>query len=144
MLRGELAPFLAGQSAELDGPPVVLPPGTAQPLAMAVHELATNAAKHGALSIPDGRVSVSWRVEDGTLRLCWAEAGGPPLAGPPSRRGFGSRVLESTVRGQLGGALSLTWARTGLVCQIEVPFRRSSAEMATAGTDATVTEQPDA
>jgi two-component sensor histidine kinase len=141
MLRGELAPFLAGQRADLDGPPAVLPPGTAQPLAMAVHELATNAAKHGALSVPEGRVSVSWRLEGGAagvLRLRWAEAGGPPVAGPPARRGFGSRVLDGTVRGQLGGAVSLAWARTGLVCEMAVPLRRypASAQVTNAGTAA--------
>jgi PAS domain S-box-containing protein len=125
MLQGELAPFLAGQRAELDGPPLVLPPGTAQPLAMAVHELATNAAKHGALSVPAGRVAVSWHLEEGVagvLRLRWVETGGPPVSGPPTRRGFGSRVLEGTVRGQLGGAVSLAWARTGLVCELEIPL----------------------
>jgi PAS domain S-box-containing protein len=139
VLRGELAPFLAGQRVELDGPPVVLPPGAAQPLAMAAHELATNAAKHGALSVPGGRVSVSWRVGGGpgtgVLRLRWAEAGGPPLPGPPARRGFGSRVLDGTVRGQLGGAVSLTWARTGLVCEIEVPLRRDPSLARAMGAD---------
>ncbi len=130
VLRGELAPFLGGPRADLDGPPAVLPPGTAQPLAMAVHELATNAAKHGALSVPGGRVSVSWRLDGGgaapgVLKLRWAEAGGPPVAGPPARRGFGSRVLDGTVRGQLGGAVSLAWAQTGLVCDMAVPFGRA-------------------
>jgi PAS domain S-box-containing protein len=97
LLRGELAPFLGGQRADLDGRPVLLPPGTAQPLAMAVHELATNAAKHGALSVPGGQVSVSWRLDRGTpgvLRLRWAEAGGPPVAGRlrlARARGHGSR-----------------------------------------------------
>ncbi|WP_218127572.1 PAS domain-containing sensor histidine kinase [Belnapia rosea] len=127
LLQGELAPFLAGQRADLDGPPVLLPASQAQPLAMAVHELATNALKYGALSMPAGRVSVSWRLEGGelsVLRLRWAEAGGPPVAGPPSRRGFGSRVLDGTVRGQLGGAVSLSWEPTGLVCDIEVPLAR--------------------
>nr|WP_280842839.1 PAS domain S-box protein [Pararoseomonas baculiformis] len=130
MLSGELAPFLAGQRAELDGPSVVLPPGTAQPLAMAVHELATNAAKHGALSVPEGRVSVSWHLGAGTpgvLRLRWAEAGGPLVTQPPTRRGFGSRVLEGTLRGQLGGAVSLQWKRAGLVCEMEVPLGSGSA-----------------
>ncbi len=140
LLQGELAPFLAGQRADLDGPPVALPPGTAQPLAMAAHELATNAAKHGALSVPGGRVSVSWRVEGGTpgrvLRLRWAEAGGPPVAGPPARRGFGSRVLDGTVRGQLGGAVSLAWARTGLVCEVEAPLGRDPSAAAATGSDA--------
>jgi two-component sensor histidine kinase len=127
MLRGELAPFLVGQRAELDGPPMVLPPGTAQPLAMAVHELATNAAKHGALSVPEGCVSVSWRLGQGApgvLRVRWAETGGPPVIGPPTRRGFGSRVLDGTVRGQLGGKVSVAWATTGLVCDMEVPLGR--------------------
>ncbi|MBL6458999.1 PAS domain S-box protein [Belnapia sp. T6] len=136
MLRGELAPFLTGQRVELDGRPVVLPPGTAQPLAMAVHELATNAAKHGALSMSGGRVSVSWRVESGAgakLRLRWVETGGPPVAGPPSRRGFGSRVLEGTVRGQLGGTVSLTWETAGLVCTMEVPLGRRPASGKEAG-----------
>ncbi len=100
-----------------------LPPGTAQPLAMAVHELATNAVKHGALSAPDGRVAVTWRLEGEMLRLRWAERGGPVVAGPPARRGFGSRVLEGTVRGQLGGTVSISWAETGLVCEMEVALR---------------------
>ncbi|MES2710748.1 MAG: sensor histidine kinase [Pseudomonadota bacterium] len=127
MLEGELAPFLAGHRASLDGPPTVLPPGTAQPLAMALHELATNAAKHGALSVPEGRVAVTWRLGDdglGVLRLSWAESNGPEIAGPPTQRGFGSRVLEGTVRGQLGGAVTIAWATTGLVCDMELPLGR--------------------
>ncbi len=131
LLEGELAPFLgAGQHATVDGPPVTLPTGAVQPLAMAVHELATNAVKHGALSVPEGRVAVSWHltghvtghVADGALRLRWAETGGPPVAAPAARRGFGSRVLEATVRDQLGGALTLDWAASGLVCDITMPL----------------------
>ena len=129
LLGGELAPFLGGTArAELDGPPVVVPAGTAQPLAMAIHELATNAVKHGALSVPDGRVSVSWRLErkpDAAplLRLRWAEVGGPPVAGTPERQGFGTRVLDGTVRGQLGGKVSLAWEASGLICGMEVPLK---------------------
>ncbi|WP_458094834.1 PAS domain S-box protein [Roseomonas sp. WA12] len=125
ILRGELAPFLSGQRADLDGPPVVLPAGMAQPLAMAIHELATNALKYGALSVPTGRVSVSWHLAGpppGLLCLRWAENGGPPVAETPTRRGFGSRVLEGTVRRQLGGAVLLRWNATGLVCEVEVPL----------------------
>jgi PAS domain S-box-containing protein len=125
LLRGEVAPFLAGQRVDLDGPPVMLPARTAQPLAIAVHELATNAIKHGALTVLEGRVSVSWRLEgsaaSGVLRLRWAEKGGPLIAGAPARRGFGSRVLEGMVRAQLGGTLSLSWQVQGLVCEMEVP-----------------------
>ncbi|MFC7475202.1 HWE histidine kinase domain-containing protein [Dankookia sp. GCM10030260] len=125
LLEGELAPFLGGQRLELRGPPVVLPAVAAQPVAMAVHELATNAVKHGALSVPGGMLAVRWTVRPARptrLRLRWAEAGGPPVAGAPARRGFGSRVLEGTVRGQLGGAVELDWAASGLVCELDVPL----------------------
>lgn len=127
LLEGELSPFLAGHRAALRGPPVVLPPGVAQPVAMAAHELATNAAKHGALSAPGGQVAVGWDVaagEPGLLRLRWTEMGGPPVEGVPARRGFGARVLEGTVSQQLGGTVRLDWRRSGLVCEIEVPLRR--------------------
>jgi len=138
LLGGELAAFLDGGSgprAELRGPAVALPPGAAQPLSMAVHELATNAVKYGALSVPGGRVSISWGVDQGAggvLRLRWSETGGPPLVGPPAKRGFGSRVLEGTLRGQLGGAVSMSW-EGGLTCEIEAPLaqrgRTDNADM---------------
>jgi PAS domain S-box-containing protein len=140
LLQGEMTPFLAGQQVKLDGPATMLPAGAAQPLAMAVHELATNAAKYGALSVLEGRVSVSWRLDvdaaASVLRLRWAEAGGPPVTGPPTRRGFGSRVLDGTLRSQLGGKVSLTWKRTGLVCEMEVPIlhHAASAGALSAGT----------
>lgn len=133
LLAGELAPFLVGGDepeprASLTGPPVVLPAGVTQPLAMAVHELATNALKHGALSAPAGHIAVSWNVEqrpDGVtlLRLRWAEAGGPSVDSAPERRGFGSRVLDGTIRGQLGGNVSRIWALGGMICDLEVPLR---------------------
>jgi PAS domain S-box-containing protein len=139
LAEGELAPFVGqgGPRAELDGVSVVLPPGAAQPVAMALHELATNAVKYGALSTPAGRVSVSWRLEGGpkgVLRLRWAEAGGPPVGGPPARRGFGSRVLDATLRRQLGGGVALQWERTGLVCDMEVPLGRALALAEAEGT----------
>ncbi|WP_431271924.1 HWE histidine kinase domain-containing protein [Dankookia sp. P2] len=125
LLEDELKPFLAGQQVELDGPPVALPAVAAQPIAMAVHELATNAVKHGALSVPGGRLAVRWALCEGPpprLDLHWTEAGGPALAGPPPRCGFGSRVLDGTVRGQLGGTVALDWPATGLVCRLDVPL----------------------
>jgi two-component sensor histidine kinase len=61
------------------------------------------------------------------LRLRWEEAGGPPIAGPPERRGFGSRVIETTVRDQLRGEVSFTWAPGGLVCEIDIPLHRVAA-----------------
>ena len=137
----ELAPYAApdrdgaaaaaqGASVSLDGPPVPLAAAAVQPLAMLLHELATNAAKHGALSVPGGVVEVRWRAgrstgEDGMWRLRWAETGGPPIAGTPARRGFGTRVVEATVRGQLGGAVEQRWAPSGLVVEVAVPLARA-------------------
>jgi len=131
LLHGELEPFLgrgpggAGQRVHLEGPQVVLTASMAQPLSMAVHELATNAVKHGALSAALGGICVSWQLEGAgkrTLRLRWAEHGGPPVAGPPSQRGFGSRVLDATIRRQMGGTVSLCWEAAGLTCEITVPL----------------------
>jgi PAS domain S-box-containing protein len=138
IVAGELAPFLGapgqGPRAVLEGPEVGLPALAAQPLGMAVHELATNAVKHGALSAPEGRVAVTWRLEPGrcgrVLRLRWVESGGPPVAGAPERRGFGSRVLEGTLRSQLGGSVELAWAAAGLTCEISVPLRSRAAKAA--------------
>jgi PAS domain S-box-containing protein len=130
LLRGELAAFVEGDvpRVELRGPPVALPAGTAQPFAMAVHELATNAVKYGALSTPAGRVTVHWDLDgspDATLRLRWSETGGPPVRGEPRRHGFGTRLLRGTVGHQLGGAVSKSWQTSGLVCTIEVSLGRA-------------------
>ena len=130
LLEGELAPFLGGdQRAVLAGPSVALPAHAAQPLGMAVHELATNAVKYGALSVPTGRVTLTWHLEggsDGLLRLRWVETGGPSVKGSPTRRGFGSRVVEGTVQGQLAGIVAFTWEPIGLACDIQVPLKRDS------------------
>jgi PAS domain S-box-containing protein len=132
LAAGELAPFLGaaaegGPRAELCGPRLSLSPGAAQALSMALHELATNAVKHGALSVPGGRVSLSWSADGdaaGLMRLCWRETGGPPVAAPPTRRGFGSRVLEATLRVQLGGVVTRGWEASGLVCEAALPLSR--------------------
>jgi PAS domain S-box-containing protein len=146
VVERELAPYLpahsssAAQSATilLDGPPVALLPAAVQPLAMVLHELATNAAKHGALSVLGGAVEVRWWVlgqadEDGRLHLRWVETGGPAVSGIPSRRGFGMRLLEVTVRGQLGGSLSQHWGPMGLVCEITAPLQLVAAGSGMAG-----------
>jgi len=129
LLDGELAPFLAagtlGPGVVLDGPPVLLAPVVTQPISMTVHELATNAMKHGALSTVGGQVRVTWRVvQDGgrCLDLTWEERGGPPLDGPPTRLGFGSRVLQTIVQEQLGGRIALDWSGDGLRCAIRIPL----------------------
>ncbi|MGX9962813.1 sensor histidine kinase [Roseomonas sp. F4] len=138
LLRGELAPFLGEEDASrprarLDGPAVMLPAAMTQPLTMLVHELATNAVKHGALSVEAGRLLVSWRVADDVLHLTWAEQDGPEIAAAPRRQGFGSRVLEATARGQLGGRIGLDWRRDGLVCTFALPMRREAMEPFVAG-----------
>jgi PAS domain S-box-containing protein len=135
LVQGELAPFTSGQSVNLSGPHIVLAADMAQPLGMTIHELATNALKHGALSVAEGSVSISWRPVDGAsdrFHLSWVEAGGPPVAHPPKRRGFGSRVIEGTLRRQLSGAVSFSWKTSGLVCEMTVPLRNGLSIAASA------------
>ncbi|MBU8541599.1 PAS domain S-box protein [Falsiroseomonas tokyonensis] len=130
LVQGEMAPFLSpdGLRVRLEGPPVVLAPTAAQAISMALHELATNATKHGALSVPEGQVVLDWATEPGqsVLRLRWAETGGPVILAPPARHGFGSRVLEATIAGQLGGRIVLLWQASGLVCEMTIPLSRAA------------------
>ena len=126
-------PTLPEPLVSLDGPPLPLSPAAVQPFAMVLHELATNAAKHGALSAPGGRVELRWRAgrraeDDGRLRLLWAETGGPRLLAPPSHRGFGTRVIDNTVRGQLGGTVERRWEPSGLVVEVAVPLKRATSD----------------
>ena len=97
---------------------------------MALHELATNATKYGALSIAGGRISLCWEVDRAadSLRLRWTETGGPRLEAPPCRRGFGTRVVDATLREQLGGRVERRWEPTGLAAEIELPLPRILAE----------------
>ncbi|WP_209378129.1 PAS domain-containing protein [Pararoseomonas baculiformis] len=127
VLEGTLAPFLGDTAprAELEGPPVTLTATVTQPLGMALHELATNATKYGALSSPSGLLRVSWWLEAEELRLRWEERGGPRLPEAPARKGFGSRVVDMTIRGQLGGRMEWNWGEEGLVVGMAVPGRRS-------------------
>jgi PAS domain S-box-containing protein len=115
-----LAPFTPPDGAGrlvIDGPPVWLAPGGALTMALIFHELATNALKYGALSNGDGRVVLGWTYDAATrdLALTWTETGGPPVA-PPTRRGFGSRLIERSLRGELKGAATMDWRPEGLVC----------------------------
>jgi two-component sensor histidine kinase len=121
----ELGGLPAG-TARLEGPPAALVASAVQPVAMALHELATNACKHGALSRPEGRVTLRWRLDpdSGTLRLTWTESGGPGVSAPPVRRGFGSRMIEATLEGQLRGSLALHWHPGGLRAEIALPAAR--------------------
>jgi two-component sensor histidine kinase len=122
LVEDELRPYALGddERVRIEGDAAPLTPATAQGVAMALHELATNAAKHGALSVPTGSVSVRWRAADGRLKLQWREAGGPPVS-PPGRLGFGTTVLTRALSGAVGGAAKLDWRPEGLVCELELP-----------------------
>jgi PAS domain S-box-containing protein len=123
LVKQELAAYCQGGAtrARIDGPNLSLEPAAAQAIAVALHELATNAAKYGSFSVPDGHVEVQWsRGADGWLTLCWTETSGPPVK-PPTRRGFGTRVMESVIRGQLKGRMRFDWGAEGLVCEIALP-----------------------
>jgi PAS domain S-box-containing protein len=117
--RQELAPYFEKDETgvRIDGPQVLLEPNAAQIVAIALHELATNAAKYGALSVPNGQISLEWLHEaDGRLTLQWREMGGPAVK-PPTRQGFGTRIIERTI-GQLKGKARFDWHADGLVCEI--------------------------
>jgi len=124
LVKQELSPYSGGGEMRtlIDGPAVILKPDAAQAMAVALHELATNAAKYGALSVTTGQVRVQWsHVENGQLVLRWTEAGGPPV-NPPTRRGFGTSVLETMIRDGVEGGVQLDWHAEGLVCEIAVPM----------------------
>ena len=123
LLREELNAYSDGHFAVLlSGIDVLLTPKSALSLSLAVHELATNAGKYGALSRPGGRVAVSWRLaDDGGIELSWSEIGGPPVD-PPTRRGFGSTLIERALAMETGGRANIHYLRTGVVCEIFLPF----------------------
>ena len=119
--RQELAPYTtpAATRVRISGPQVVLEPNAAQAITVTLHELATNAAKYGALSAAEGRIDLTWQHDqDGRLIIRWQESGGP-LVQTPSRRGFGGRVIEQMVN-QLRGTAQFDWRREGLVCEITI------------------------
>jgi PAS domain S-box-containing protein len=118
----ELAPFRDADPERITvtGPDVSLEPRTAQTLALALHELATNAAKYGALSVLSGRVAVAWELQAEGLLLRWTESGGP-LVQPPRSPGFGIRVIGISVERQLDGKAGFHWRPEGLHCTLCVP-----------------------
>lgn len=140
LFNAVLAPFgtsaLAQAGAEggealgrvrLAGPSVTVGPAGAAALALVAHELATNAVRHGALSVPEGRVCVSWETlpERDALSLIWREQGGPALAGVPVRRGFGTALVRQSAASQLGGRVEFDWtAGSNLTVVLELPLER--------------------
>jgi len=115
----ELGPYSVHGRVVIEGPTVLLEPNTAQAFAVSLHELATNAAKYGSLSGKEGQVSVKWIHGAGRkLVLRWTETGGPPVE-PPTRKGFGSRVIVGMIE-QLKGAVRFDWRPAGLVCEMSI------------------------
>jgi two-component sensor histidine kinase/two-component SAPR family response regulator len=122
LVEEELAPYRTNDSDRIvfDGPDVLLHPVSAQTLALALHELATNAAKYGSLSDASGRVRISCEAGQGNLCLKWVENDGPPVT-PPREGGFGTKLIEASIKGQLGGAALFDWQPLGLQCTLTMP-----------------------
>jgi PAS domain S-box-containing protein len=118
----ELAPYRTSDPSRIvaTGPNVSLQPAAAQSLALALHELVTNAAKYGALSSAAGHVHLNWEMTPGTLVLRWTETGGPAAKAPASP-GFGTRIITAGIEGQLGGRAEFDWRPEGLQCVLSVP-----------------------
>ncbi len=128
LLASELMPYTESETETspdlriaLDGPPVDLPSDIAVPIGMAIHELTTNAAKYGALSTGRGRVAITWSVEAGMLHLDWRESGGPAVA-PPTRQGFGSRLLQRVLTTQVQAKITTDYAPEGFHLTLAAPL----------------------
>jgi two-component sensor histidine kinase/DNA-binding response OmpR family regulator len=134
----ELAPYRSGEKVTIDGPDISLEPSTAQGLALALHELATNAAKHGALSSETGKIGLTWQLRPDALVVNWMESGGPPI-GPPAARSFGLRVIRASIEQQLEGETAFDWDPKGLRCHLSIP-RQGTAKSSEATNGARVAE----
>jgi two-component sensor histidine kinase len=121
LVNDELAPYAQEDRISVSGLPVSIAPTVAQNLALALHELATNAAKYGALSQADGRLAVKWWAEDDGLKLEWSEACSHEVV-RPKKTGFGSKVIDVSVKSQLGGQVAKEWRTTGLHCMLALPM----------------------
>jgi PAS domain S-box-containing protein len=135
ILDEELAPYRRsdGEKVSASGPEVFLDPATAQIVALTLHELATNAAKYGALSSSSGRVALSWDLGAGGLRMRWVESGGPPVRAPVTE-GYGTRVIGASVERQLDGSATFDWRSDGLRFAMSIPLGEKS-KPAEAGAD---------
>ena len=115
----------AADRVVLEGPDVELPSQLAVPLGMTIHELATNAYRHGALSRPDGRVTVAWTVvpaKDKRVLTCrWTESGGPTVP-PPARQGFGSMILTRVLSQQIGAKVDASYSPQGFELRADIPL----------------------
>ena len=128
ILDKALAPFTAdlGERFDIAGPAIAFNAETSVSVHMTLHELAVNAAKHGALSAPDGRVIIRWSIDEAVtpqrLTLTWREVGGPVVRGPPERRGFGSQMIQRGLARDLSGTAKLDFAPSGFVYTLTAPL----------------------
>jgi PAS domain S-box-containing protein len=122
LVHAQLAHFadLIGSRIAVQGPQLRLRAASAQAIGLALHELATNAGKYGALSTDAGRVDISWSAANGTLTMSWSERGGPPVS-RPKRRGFGTIVMETMAERSVGGAVDLDYSPSGLTWRLTCP-----------------------
>jgi two-component system CheB/CheR fusion protein len=127
ILQDILSPYAAGhlhQRITILGPDIAIRPHAITSLALVLHELATNAAKYGALSDPAGRVGVKWELDREVLAFEWRESGGPKIDGPPQRTGFGTLLARRSVETQLEGAIGYDWLADGLCVRISLPLSK--------------------
>ncbi|HHY50756.1 MAG TPA: PAS domain-containing protein [Alphaproteobacteria bacterium] len=138
LIEAQVAPFADARRFELDGPDALLSPRAVQNLGLAIHELSTNAIKYGALSVPAGRVRVSWRIESGDagpiLHLVWQERGGPRVE-RPTRRGFGTVLSEEMIASTLGAQVGTTYAPEGIEWSLDLPGEEFSLRPGRGGDD---------
>jgi two-component sensor histidine kinase len=127
VVRTVLQPYDDGTSRGrivVSGPDVPVGAKAVTSLALALHESATNAAKYGSLSKPDGAIRIKWETQGGDFHLEWEETGGPMIFAPPQAGGFGSVLTERSITGQLGGKIEYDWRRNGLKLSVTVPLDR--------------------
>ena len=122
LVHEELTPYQMGgaEHIAISGPRLQVTPPVAQTLALALHELATNAAKYGALSVESGRVHLCWEINPAGLDMTWSETCGPPTTAP-QRSGLGLQMVTSGVRSQMGGQANFDWRPKGLICTLTLP-----------------------
>jgi len=116
-----VAPFRTKDRIDIGGPDARVTPKQALALSIALHELGTNAMKYGALSNRDGRITLAWSVDEGALHMNWREDGGPPVT-PPTRSGFGTRLIERSLSNDLGGEARILYLPAGVVAQMSTPL----------------------
>jgi two-component system CheB/CheR fusion protein len=108
----------------INGPAVAIGTRAVTSFALVLHEIATNAAKYGALSVPEGSVNIAWSARNDILLMKWEERGGPALSGPPKAEGFGTTLSNHSVQRQFQGTISYRWNSGGLVVELSIPLER--------------------